>query len=208
MRRAKIVWSPVEIEYLKKHKSDPQDQLCIALSKSRSALDKKMVELGLKGSKKKVNSIPKGKQSRAGKRPDLGIFLRSSWEANMMRLFQSGQIDYKFKEYEPETFSFTAHVPPRGLALSYTPDFQVVDQSKKEWWVEVKGNWLRSQDKTKLRRFKKFYPKEFKKLIAVVSSKKTKTAEFFSVIGIPDDQIIEYNELKKKFKSMIPHWED
>jgi hypothetical protein len=208
MIRSKVVWSPVETDYLTKHIADPIDQLSIALAKTRSAIDKKARELGLKGKKKVIsNQVPMGLQSRVGQRKDLNLFLRSTWEANFLRALKAQKLDYTFIDYEPRTFSFTDHVPPRGMALSYTPDF-LVEKNKECYWVEVKGNWLRSQDKTKLKRFKKYYPVDFKNLIAVVSSKNTKTAKFFLEIGVPDNQIIEYNLLKKNHKKSIPNWED
>ena len=40
-----VIWSPVEIEYLKKNKTVPINQLCIALSKSIAAVKKKKREL-------------------------------------------------------------------------------------------------------------------------------------------------------------------
>lgn len=206
--RRRVIWSPVEETYLKKHKKDPKDQLCIALAKSRSAIDKKMKELGLTGSGKAKPVLPKGRQSYAGKRKDLGIFVRSGWEANMMRVFTDGCLGFDKPEYEPETFSFVQWEKPKGQALSYTPDFRVTHKkSGGKFWIEVKGNWLRSHDKTKLRRFKKHYPADFAKLVAVVSTKRTKTALFFKSLGVPDGQIIEYNELKKTLSGKIPNWE-
>lgn len=204
MFRAKIKWSPVETAYLEKNISMAKDQLCIALGKSRGALDKKIREL--KG-EIEVSNKSVAFQSKIGMREDLGIFVRSGWEANCMRLFKSGLIDLKDAEYEPQIFSFTDKVKPSGAALSYTPDFRVT-KGKKKMWVEVKGNWLRGADKTKLRRFKKYFPEEFKKLIVIVSSKNTKTAEFFSkTLGIADDQILEYNVFKKLYSKKITDWE-
>jgi hypothetical protein len=202
MFRARVVWSPIEVQYLKDNLSAAKDQLCIALAKTRGALDKKIKELnGEIVSNKSVVF-----QSKIGQREDLGIFVRSGWEANVMRLFKTGLLGYKTPEYEPETFSFTDYVPPKGAALSYTPDFRV-QKGKKSFWVEVKGNWLRGQDKTKLRRFKKYYPNEFKKLIAIVSSKNTKTAKFFIELGVPESQVFEYNTFKKLYSAKIPNWE-
>ena len=44
-RRAKVVWSPVEEEYLKKHREDTSvNQLTIALAKSRNAIKRKLDE--------------------------------------------------------------------------------------------------------------------------------------------------------------------
>jgi biotin operon repressor len=202
--RRKVTWSPVETDYLKANLDKvSKDQLCIALGKSRNALERKIQELNGTYIEKKETVY----QSKIGQRKDLGIFVRSGWEANCMRLFNTGLAGYKSPEYEPETFSFTEHVPPKGAALSYTPDFRV-KKGKKKYWIEIKGNWLRGSDKTKLRRFKKFYPEEFKKFIAIVSSKNTKTAKFFlEDLGLSDSQVLEYNELKKLYSKKIPNWE-
>lgn len=203
MFRARVTWSPVEVEYLKAHREEAKDQLCIALGKSRGALMKKIAELD----GKTVTSGSVAFQSKVGLREDLGIFVRSAWEANVMRLFKSGLIQYKSPEYEPKLFSFTEWVAPKGMALSYTPDFKV-KSGKKEFWVEVKGNWLRGSDKTKLRRFKKYYPDDFKKLVAIVSSKNSKTAKFFiDDLELPEKQVLEYNQLKKDFSKKISAWE-
>lgn len=205
MLRSKVVWSPVEIKYLEENLEKlSKDQLCIALSKSRNALIKKIKELNgeIVVSNKSISF-----QSKIGKREDLGIFVRSGWEANCMRVFKSGKYEYKNPEYEPKTYSFTDYVPPKGAALSYTPDFQVT-KGKKKYLVEVKGNWLRGTDKTKLKRFKKFYPEDFEKLLIVVSSKNTKTAKWFmKELGVPEENIIEYSQLKKDFAKEIPEWE-
>lgn len=205
MFRPRVIWSPIETQYLQDNIDKlSKDQLCIALSKSRGALEKKLKEL--KG-EIVVSNRNVAFQSKIGQREDLGIFVRSGWEANMMRLFKSGLIELKAPEYEPKTFSFTKHVPPKGAALSYTPDFRV-QKGKKSFWIEIKGNWLRGQDKTKLRRFKKFYPNEFKKLIAVVSSLNTKTAKFFlEDLGLPKEQVLEYNAFKKQYSKEVPNWE-
>lgn len=199
-------WSPVELEYLKTNLATiGKDQLCIALSKSRNALLKKIAELN--GTPLPNKSIRF--QSKIGKREDLDTYCRSSWEANMMRLFKSDLISLIKPEYEPFTFSFTEWVKPKGGALSYTPDFKVYESSDvtKDKWIEVKGNWLRGTDKTKLKRFKKFYPEEFKKLIAVVSTKKCKTADFFRELGVSEKNILEYNSFKKLYSKQIKNWE-
>ncbi len=199
----RVTWSPVEIDYLKLNRSNISiDQLCVALAKSRNALKKKLDELD----GKVVSNRSVAFQSKVGMRDDLGIFLRSSWEANMMRLFKSGLTKFNSPEYEPTTFSFTQWEKPRGSALSYTPDFKV-KKGKREFYVEVKGNWLRGPDRVKLKRFKKHYPEEFKRLIAIVSSKNTKTAQFFQELGLKPSQILEYNQFKKLYSKQIPAWE-
>ncbi len=205
MFRAKVVWSPVELEYLKANlDKEPRDQLCIALAKTRSALDKQ-----IKVVQGKAVASTKGPayQSRIGKRDDLGIFVRSGWEANVMRWFKSGNSTYTDPEYEPQTFSFTDHVPPKGSALSYTPDFRVT-KGKKKYWVEVKGGFLRGADKTKLRRFKKYYPSDFKDFVAIIPSKTSKTGKFFiETLGVPEANIVEYTKLNREMKTKVANWE-
>lgn len=201
--RSPIKWSPVEITYLQENlKKLPADQLCIALGKSRGALQKKIKELKGGGA---LDEIPVSFQSKIGKREDLDLFVRSGWEANFARICKIGGEDITKFEYEPETFSFTEHVPPKGMALSYTPDFKITKGGKVQW-VEVKGNWLRAQDKTKMRRFKKYFPEEFKKLTVVVSTRKCKTALFFEELGVPQSRIIQYSDLKKKYSKLVA-WE-
>ena len=75
---------------------------------------------------------------------------------------------------------------------------------KKSLWVEVKGP-LSRQDKTRIRRFKKYYPKEFKKLVAIVGRPGTEADKFYKEAGVPI--LAYYNELKKKYKDKIEHWE-
>ena len=41
--------------------------------------------------------------------------------------------------------------------MGYTPDFKIGDPYNGYYWIEVKG-FLKAEDKTKLNRFKKFYP--------------------------------------------------
>ena len=117
-------------------------------------------------------------RTKSGKRKDLdNIFFRSSWEANIARYYN--YIGVKW-EYEPKTFIF--ETIKRGC-VSYTPDFYLVDEDK---WIEVKG-WMDDKSKTKLKRFKKYYPEEYKKLQLITSK--------------------EYNEIKKKMSKFIKNWE-
>lgn len=122
-------------------------------------------------------------RGRMGTRPDLGFYVRSSWEANYARylkwLQSKGQI-FKW-EYEPERFEFTAI--KRGTR-SYLPDFKVWDkEDAKPYYIEVKG-WADPKSITKAKRMAKYYPE-----IEVRTVGKT-----------------EYNALKK-WAGMIPHWE-
>jgi len=77
-----------------------------------------------------------GKQGSFGKggfREDIGLYVRSRWEANYIRyLIHTG---HEFK-YEPKQFLITL---PDGTQHSYTPDLLVDDHH----YVEIKG-WMRA----------------------------------------------------------------
>lgn len=92
-----------------------------------------------------------------GTRKDLGIYVRSRWEANFARylnlLVEKGDI-YRW-EYEPDTFWFENI--KRGTR-SYTPDFKVWDtQDSNPYYYEVKG-YMDKKSQTKLKRMSKYYP--------------------------------------------------
>jgi hypothetical protein len=85
-------------------------------------------------------------------------YYRSMWEANYARYLQflkeRNQISDWF--HEPKTFWFEDI--KRGVR-SYKPDFQVIDNNGETVWYEVKG-FYDDKSKTKIRRFKKYYPDE------------------------------------------------
>ena len=204
----RVCWSPVEVEYLKKHKDDPVNQLTIALAKSRNAIKNKLTELrtGKVPAKKKG-----GRQTfRIGKRKDCNnLFLRSSYEANVYRWMQHvGLTEWGSQvssiEYEPTVFDFTQFGHKSGT-LHYIPDFKITLCNGDYIWLEVKGGFMKAQDKTRTRRFQKYYPEEFKHLSVITSSEKAKSTEFFKASGIPVIQY--YLELKKQYSKIIPNWE-
>ena len=91
------------------------------------------------------------------------VYFRSKWECNYGRYLQylkeQGQIqDW---EHEPKTFWFDKI--KRGVK-SYLPDFRVISSSGCDYWVEVKG-FLDSRSKTKLKRFKAYFPDEKLELV-------------------------------------------
>lgn len=187
----KVIWSPVEIDYLKAHIDEPVNQLSLALAKSRNAINKKILELEGKAPQGKKN-----KKSIIGKRKDLGNqFLRSSWEANCCRWFNL--MKYKWI-YEPQVFFFEGI---KKGTNSYCPDFYI---QKKDIYVEVKG-YLTAKGKTAIRRFAKYFPEEFKKLRAITGSKGTQATKFFKSMNIPI--IAYYSDLTKEYKNTIPLWE-
>ncbi|MCF8009450.1 MAG: hypothetical protein K9K32_06760 [Halanaerobiales bacterium] len=135
--------------------------------------------------------------AKGGKREDLnGQYFRSAWEANYARYLNF--VGEKW-EYEPKEFEFEEI--KRGTRF-YTPDFYLPN---KDQYVEIKG-WFRRKDKTKLKRFKKYYPEEFKKLILVIDRKfKGKQAIIANEIGI--NNIESYSEIENKVGDLIENWE-
>lgn len=190
--RNKIVWSPVEIEYLKEHREVKSlSQFSIDLSKSMNAIKNKLAELDGKPIKKKG----KDGQFKRGFRKDLKVSVRSGWEANILRwlTFQG-----KTWMYEPKVFVFEGI---KKGTMSYLPDVYIQED---DLWVEIKG-FLKNSDKTRIKRFKKFYPEEFKKLRAIVKSENVISAKFYKEIGVPI--MIYYRDLDKQCKNTIPNWE-
>lgn len=124
-------------------------------------------------------------RTKGGTRADIGpIHFRSSWEANYARYLN---LLLKLKvieawEYEPETFWFLKIM--RGVR-SYRPDFLVQYKGEaKPVYVEVKG-WMDPKSKTKIARFKKYYPQH---KLEVVDQK-------------------QYKAISAKWRSAIPLWE-
>lgn len=96
------------------------------------------------------------KRGIGGKRKDLGIYVRSTWEANYARylnwLIGIGEI--KKWEYEVDTFEF--HKIKKGTRF-YTPDFKITNKDGSIEYHEVKG-YMDKRSQTKLNRMKKYYP--------------------------------------------------
>lgn len=122
------------------------------------------------------NTIP-------GKRKDLGLYFRSSWEANYARylnwLMDKGEIsDW---EYEPARFEFTGI--KRGV-MSYLPDFKVCDNKNRIEYHEIKG-YMTQKSATALKRMAKYYPSVDVKLIGQR----------------------EYRDIARSVAKIIPNWE-
>lgn len=199
-RFKQATFSSCELDYLKSHIEDPLMQLAGYLGKSVNAIKVKTKEIvtGVVATKKRS-----GKNTKIGKRPDLGLFLRSGWEADYMRYLRFVQIPGAIIYYEPQTFSFVEHGVKHGT-MGYTPDFKITDPFNSYRWIEVKG-FLKAEDKVKLNRFKKYYPEEFARLEAVCGGPNTATAKFFTKLGVT--KIHNFHEIKKQFKNIIPNWE-
>jgi hypothetical protein len=131
-----------------------------------------------------IGCRPLGKYSRGkgGTREDLGIYVRSSWEANYARylnwLVSNKQI--KCWEYEPKTFEF----PVKRGTRFYTPDFLVTENNGVQAFYEVKG-WMDAKSATQIKRMGLYHPEVKLHLI----------------------QNKEMRELNRKVGGLIPHWE-
>jgi len=121
--------------------------------------------------------------SSGGIRSDLGIFVRSSWEANYARYltFLVGLGEIQGWEYEPETFEFDAI--KRGTR-SYTPDFKVTNLDGAVEYHEVKG-WLDPKSNTKLKRMARYHPD-------------------ITIILIDKEA---YYAIRRECKNLVPNWE-
>ena len=119
-----------------------------------------------------------------GFRSDIGISVRSRWEANIARYLNYLKKQKKISRwmYEPRRFQFDDI--KRGTR-SYLPDFCVTFlDGTYEWW-EVKGYWT-SKAKTAVKRFRARYPEE---TLIILDGPK-------------------YKEITKEFKDKIPEWEE
>jgi len=142
--------------------------------------------------------------ARGGFRKDLGIYVRSSWEANICRYYNFVGIKWI---YEPREFEFFKI--KRGSRF-YKPDIYLPEQNK---FIEIKG-FFTASDKTKLRRFKKYYPKEFAKLEFIIPDKYARDKANGEMIkflcedlGIYFVKIKSYKEIEDKLGALIPNWE-
>lgn len=129
---------------------------------------------------KKPMNIPRHK---SGMREDIGIYVRSRWEANYARylniLKENG--DIKDWKYEQDTFIFDEI--KRGTR-SYTPDFKIINNDSIIEYHEIKG-YMDDKSRIKLKRMEKYYPN-------------------IKVIVIDGDA---YYKLAKTIKPMIQLWE-
>ena len=142
--------------------------------------------------------------AKGGFRKDLGIYVRSKMEANIARYYTYLNINWF---YEPREYKFEKI--KRGTKY-YKPDFYLVAPVR--LFIEVKG-YLRSSDKTKLRRFKKYYPDEFSRLRFIIPDKYSKSKANGKMIkficddlGIDFNDIISYKEIEE-YSKLIPGWE-
>ena len=109
-------------------------------------------------------------------------YFRSRWEAHYARYLEWLRVNKLITEWlhEPKFFDF----PIKHGVTRYLPDFQVIELSGVSTWIEVKG-FMDSKSKTKIARFKKYYPNE---RLMVVDSK-------------------WFSHNNRQFKGIVPGWE-
>jgi len=134
------------------------------------------------------------KNTKSGYRPDLGLNLRSNWEANFARILNAYKINFDF---EPVVFSFPIKKGTKG----YTPDFYI---EKSTEWVELKG-YLDDKSKIKLKRFKRYYAEEFSKLTFIISKYSSEAKRFAFEIEVPS--VVYYEDIRNFYADKIPYWE-
>lgn len=134
------------------------------------------------------------KHTKTGFRTDIQLNVRSNWEANFVRILNA--YDIKF-EFEPTVFSF----PIKRGTKGYTPDFFI---NKTGEWVEIKG-YLDTKSKVKLKRFKRYYPREFEKLICIISKYSKDAREFMEELEVP--VVIYYEDIRTEYSSLVLNWE-
>lgn len=142
--------------------------------------------------------------ARGGYRKDLKQYFRSKMEANIARYYNYIKINWF---YEPREYKFEKI--KRGTKY-YKPDFYL--PAPERLFIEVKG-YFRPIDKTKLRRFKKYYPEEFARLRFIIPDKYSRSKANGEMIkflcddlGIDFNDIISYKKIEE-YGKLIPGWE-
>jgi len=142
--------------------------------------------------------------AKGGFRKDLKQYFRSKTESNIARYYTYMRIPWV---YEIRTFKF--YNIKRGTRY-YTPDFYL---PKLKLFIEVKGSWFSPSDKTKLRRFKRYYSEDFQKLRFIIPDKYSRSKANGEMIkflcddlGVDFELILSYKEMEK-YGKLIPGWE-
>ncbi len=162
-----------------------------------------------KGKKNKIKQTAASGFAKTKKGParDLGDLgnqnFRSGWERNFARWLVAKKVDWTF---ERVSFTFSAS-PTTGKSYKrkpwvYIPDFY---DTKADILYEVKG-YLRSEDRSKIKRLKANYPKEFKTLVAVLSKGNKKARLFYGQQKVP---MLFIEDIKKEYQSLVKedNWE-
>lgn len=140
------------------------------------------------GRRAKGTGAPKVRRGRwyAGWR-EIGaqrLYCRSRWEANYARYLEWLRGLGQIQAWQHECHTFWFENIKRG-AVSYLPDFKVVESDGSHAWHEVKG-WMDARSTTVLRRMGKYFPSE---RVIVIREK-------------------EYKQIRSGVSALIPDWED
>jgi predicted nuclease of restriction endonuclease-like RecB superfamily len=132
--------------------------------------------------------------TKTGARADLGgLIVRSNWEANVARVFTIHGIKF---EFEPTKFYFPIK---RGTKV-YIPDFYLPATDE---YIEVKG-FFDDKSRIKIKRFKKYFPDEFERLIMIISKSSSRAKKIATDLGV---KTVLYYEDFKVYKPIISTWE-
>ena len=134
------------------------------------------------------------RHTKTGYRSDLGITVRSGWEANVCRVLKSYAIPF---EFEPVVFTF----PVKRGNKSYKPDIWLPVTKE---WIEVKG-YFDKDSRIKMKRFKKYYPEEWESLTMIISKSSKAAREICAELDVPN--VLYYQDISKAFKARIENWE-
>ena len=97
------------------------------------------------------------------------FYARSTWESNIAAYFEFLKLKGQIQSWEHEPVTFWFQNIKRGVR-SYLPDFRITENDGTIYYVEVKG-YLDAKSKTKIKRFRKYYP-EFR--LDLIDSKRYK----------------------------------
>lgn len=165
----------------------PSTKTCPICKKEFTTPKKDQVTCGLHcAALLRMAHTPGGRKAgtKAFKRADLNLYLRSSWESNYCRylnlLIERGEI--VSWEYEPKIF----HYPLKRGNIHYTPDFKVHVTEEDYEWHEIKG-YMDDNSRVKIKRFAKYYPEESARLVIIDKTR--------------------YKEIKDEFAQQIAEWE-
>lgn len=177
-----------------------------------------IIESCLSCSSKKKNKKPKSKNSSApnteaeaflrikkGPAKDLPepfdkIMFRSGWERNFARILCKRGIVW---DYEKLVFTFSVNKegkPYKTKPYQYMPDFHEI-KTGVIW--EIKG-YFRSEDKSKIKRFKALYPEDFKRLKVCLSKANKKAIAFYQSMDI---EVTLIEDLKEEWQNKLDIWE-
>lgn len=129
---------------------------------------------------------------KGGFREDLNQYFRSSWEANIVRIFNYSNIKWK---YECKRFLFNEN---NDGICSYQPDFYLPEY---DLWIEVKG-WMDDKSIKRIELFKCEYPFEYKKLVVIDEN------FYYWLIDIFKYKVNNLEKADRNFKYKNMQWAD